>query len=111
MPNKGYPVSDHASPFTVVFPDWYDERAEFEHFQKGYLPDVEVRLEDGSRYRLYFYEPVRFWQDFEKVAARGKPYLAEPGLVVIPEITRECIRKAVAGLWQDDFFRHLRPVG
>lgn len=31
--------------FTIVFPEWYDARCEQETLLKGYLSDVEVRLE------------------------------------------------------------------
>ena len=41
-------MSTQVSPFTIVFPEWYDDRVEFETPSKGYLRDVEVRLKDGS---------------------------------------------------------------
>lgn len=94
--------------YTVVFPEWYDDRAEFEHAAKGYLPDVEVVLADGSRYCLYFYDPGRLGQDLEEYARAGKPFLAEPGLVVVPEVTREYVTKAIAGLWDNGFFQNLK---
>jgi hypothetical protein len=103
-------MSTQVAPFTVVFPDWYDDRAEFEFTAKGYLPDVEVRLDDGSRYRLFFYDPVRLSQDLDEEALNDKPYRAEPGLVVVPEISRDGIQKAVAGLWHDGFFKHLKRI-
>ncbi len=103
-------MTKETGPYTVVFPEWYDERAEFEHAAKGFLPEVEVRFTDGSRHSLYFYDPVRLGQDLEEIARTGKPYLAEPGLVVVPEVSREYVHKAVAGLWQEGFFTHLKPL-
>jgi hypothetical protein len=103
-------MNTQAISFTLIFPEWYDERAEFEHSAKGYLPDVEVSLADGSRHRLYFYDTVRLGQDLEEYARTGKPYLGEPGLVVVPEVTREYIHKAVAGLLQEGFFQGLKPL-
>src|SRR5438105_3157037 len=99
------------SLFAVVFPDHYDDRLEYETPSKGYLGDVEVRLEDGSRYRLYFIDPVRLRQTLEEDAEAGRPYYTEPGLVVLPEATTEAIRKAVTGLIRDGYFRHLKPIG
>jgi hypothetical protein len=45
-------MANTASGHRVIFPDWYDERAEFEAPRKGYLPGVVVQLEDGTRYPL-----------------------------------------------------------
>jgi len=94
--------------FTVCFPDWYDERAEYEHCSKGFLPDVKVRKLDGSLCRLYIVDPTRLGQDLEAYVEQGRPYLAEPGLVVVPEVTRAAITTAVEGLAKDGFFDHLR---
>jgi hypothetical protein len=97
-------MTKDTTPYVVVFPDWYDERAEYEHSAKGFLPDVEVRFADGYRHRLYFYDAIRLGQDLEAEVEQGRPYLSEPGLVIVPEVTRTSILKAVAGLWQRDFF-------
>ena len=96
--------------YRVVFPEWYDARLEHETPSRGYLADVVVRLEDGSRYRLYFSDPVRLQQALEDDTADGRPYYAEPGLVVLPEVTTEAIRRAVPGLLRDGYFRHLKPL-
>ena len=98
------------TPFTVVFPEWYDAGCEHETPAKGYLPDVEVRLADGSRYKLYFTDPVRLQQTLEDDSASGRPYYTEPGLVVLPEVTTEAIQQAVSALVRDGYFRHLKPI-
>jgi hypothetical protein len=103
-------MASQVSPFTVIFPTWYDARAEFEAPARGYLSDVEVQLEDASRYRLYFVDPVRLQQTLEDDVEAGRSYFAEPGLVVLPEVNTEAIRKAVACLFKDGFFRHLKPL-
>jgi hypothetical protein len=96
-------------PFNVIFPEWYDARLEHETPSKGYLADVVVRLENGSGYRLYFIDLVRLGQNLEDDTRVGRSYYAEPGLVVLREVTTEAIRDAVAGLYRDGFFRHLKP--
>jgi hypothetical protein len=95
-------------PYTIVFPEWYDERAEFETPDKGFLNGVVVRTAEGVAYRLYFSDPARLQQTMEDDAKRGRIYYTEPGLVVLPEVTTEAIRAAVAGLWRDRFFEHLK---
>jgi hypothetical protein len=96
--------------FTILFPDWYDARAEFEATAKGFLRDVVVRLEEGTCYRLYFTDPVRLQQTLEDDVKAGRAYYTEPGLVVLPEVTTAAVRKAVSGLWREGYFQHLRPL-
>jgi hypothetical protein len=103
-------MATEAGSYTVVFPDGYDERAELETPAKGWLSGVEVHLEDGRRYALTFYDPVRLGQTLEDDARAGRPYFAEPGLVVLPEVSTASIQAAVPGLLQDGYFTHLKPV-
>jgi hypothetical protein len=103
-------MSTDLEPFTIRFPEYYDERLEFETPSKGYLPDVVVSLEGGLSYKLFFIDPIRLRQDLEADAETGREYYAEPGMVVLPEVTTEAIRKAVAGLWRDGFFQHVKPL-
>jgi hypothetical protein len=103
-------MSTQTNPFTVVFPEWYDARLEFETPSKGYLGDVEVHMEDGGRYKLYFVDPVRLQQTLEDDVRAGRNYYTEPGIVVLPEVNTQAIRDAVCGLVQDGFFQHLKPL-
>src|SRR5262245_40154856 len=99
--------SDH---FSISYPEGYDDRLEFETPSKGYLRDVVVSLEDGSSYKLFFIDPVRLEQDLQADVANGREYYAEPGMVVLTEVTTESIHKAVSGLWREGFFRWLKPL-
>jgi hypothetical protein len=103
-------MATDVTQFTIVFPAWYDERAEAETLAKGYLPDVEVHLAGGKRYRLYFIDPIRLQQTLEDDTREGRPYFGEPGLVVVPNVTTEAVRTAVAGLFRDGYFRQLRAI-
>lgn len=94
----------------VRFPDWYDELAEVEAEHKGWLQGVEVELDDGTRYPVTFYDPVRLAQDLTEEAKWERPYLAEPGLVVVPAVTRNAISQAAEHLTASGFFFHLRPI-
>ncbi len=91
----------------VIFPDWHDTRAELEATARGYLSHVVVQLQDGSRYQLLFYDPVRLEQDLT-TEARG--FLAEPNMVVVSDVTSEKIKDAVRGLWQQRYFEFLKPL-
>lgn len=102
-------MSAETMNYQVAFPDWYDDRAEWEHHAKGFLPGVTV-LVQGARYSLYFIDPIRLGQDLQDDQANGKPYYTEPGLVVVPEVTPASVHQAVAGLFREGFFRHLRPL-
>ena len=95
---------------TISFPEGYDARREYETPMRGYLSDVVVQMEDGARYRLYFIDPVRLQQTLEDEIASGRPYFTEPGLVVLPEVSTEEIKKAVWGLIKDGFFTQLKPL-
>jgi hypothetical protein len=97
-------------PYRVLFPPWFDEQAGLEMPLKGYLQDVEVAFDEGISYRLYFMDPVRLSQDAESEFETGRKVFAEPGLVVIPEVTRDNILAAVEQLLADRFFDHLRTI-
>ena len=95
---------------TIEWPDWWDDRAEYEMTQKGHLSGLIVRLDDGSRYEVNFIDPVRLGQDLAREARGGTPYFAEPGLVVIPDVTLPAVCAVVERLAADGFFRHLQPL-
>jgi hypothetical protein len=91
----------------VLWPADLDERARFELPFKGWL-SVCVEMEDGHRYPLYFIDPARLQQELEQSVSFGKPYFAEPGLVILPEVTVEAIEEAVQTLQKQGFFASLR---
>jgi hypothetical protein len=95
----------------VIFPEWFDERAEYEVAMKGWLDQVRVQVPDGSRYAVFFLDPTRLQQDLAEHEKLGQPYLAEPGLIILAEITPTAIRTAVEGLWRQGYFAHLQPLG
>ncbi len=88
----------------VLFPEWYDERAEWESEMKGWLQGVRVKLANGAVFPLFFFDPVRLAQDLEMATKLGEPYIAEHGLIVIPEVTRSAILTAVGKLVEAKFF-------
>jgi hypothetical protein len=103
-------MSAERDPVTVIFPPSYDERAEYETPLKGFLCDVVVRLEDGFRYKLFFTDPARLQQTVEDDFTAGREYYAEPGLMLLPEVTTEAVRRAVTALWRDGCFQQMKPM-
>jgi hypothetical protein len=96
--------------YTIRFPNDLDERDEYEMPLRGYCSDVIVELANGNRYPLYFYDPVRLTQTLASDAQEGHPYYAEPGLVVVTEVTPDNIRRAIAGLFKSGFFDTQKPL-
>ena len=67
-------------------------------------------MSDGSRYGVTFYDPVRLAQDLEEVAKWDRPFVAEPGLIVVPSVTRAAITQAAEHLASSGYFDYLRPA-
>jgi hypothetical protein len=103
-------MATNAIGFTIHFPDWFDERAEWEVESKGWLQGVTVELADGARYPVFFYDPVRLSQDLDTETSTGHPHLAEPGMIVLPHVTRAAITEALGQLVGTGFFDHMRPL-
>jgi hypothetical protein len=92
----------------IVFPEGFDERSVFEMPYKGWV-SIDVILQDGSRYSLFLIDPVRLQQDLDECIAEGAPCFAEPGLIVLPELTTKAVEDTVQFLWRQGFFNHLKP--
>lgn len=96
--------------FTIQFPAWYDELAETEMYNQGRLTGVVVQLADGRRYPLAFMDSVRVKDEAHERFEQGQACLTEPGLVIVPEVTREAMVRAVAHLLEIGYFDHLKPM-
>lgn len=95
---------------TIHWPEGFDARSEFETPMRGYLSDVTVQAEDGTSYSLFFIDPSRLRQELEYEVKSGSPFFAEPGMIVLPQVTTDAICAAVAKLWQQGYFGNLKPV-
>ncbi len=91
----------------VIFPAGFDERAAFETPLKGWLK-AQVELEDGGRYAVHFSDPIRLQQDVDEAVQHERPCFAEPGLIIVPEVTVQAIQDAVQFLWKQGFFASLK---
>jgi hypothetical protein len=102
-------MSDKSYHPKIIFPDSFDERSRFEMPLRGCLSHVLVELENGSRYSVDFIDPVRLAQEMNDNVRLNIPCYAEPGLIVLPEVTLERIKEAVRYLHRHGFFEHLKP--
>lgn len=96
--------------FTLQFPAWYDELAETEMYNQGKLTGVAVQLADGRRYPVAFMDAVCVKDEAHECFERGQACLTEPGLVIVPEVTREAMIRAVADLLDIGYFDHLKDM-
>ncbi len=88
----------------LVFKYPFDEAAAYDAEARGYLAYASVELSDGRRYPVVFYDPVRLQQDLEVEADEGRAFIAEPGMIVVPEVTLARMQDAVERLFQAGFF-------
>ena len=76
----------------------------------GYRGDVVLEHADSTTYPIYFYEAHAV---AEELASRAKwklgHFVAEPGMVILPEITEAVMKATVLELIEIGFFNHLRP--
>lgn len=88
----------------LVFEHGMDERDELEAQMRGYRSHVWIEMSDGSRHRITFFDPVRLTQELKQETRLGRPFVCEPGLIVIPEVTMEYMEKAARTLADEGFF-------
>jgi hypothetical protein len=95
---------EHSQPILSFGATW-SERDDLEAASKGYRGDCKVELPDKRVFSVYFYDPIRLQQDlaYEKM-------IAEVGLIVIDELTRERMEDAVVKLWQNGYFENFKPL-
>jgi len=94
----------------LEFEGGFDEREAFEARARGHRSHVCVVLSGGERYAVAFYDPVRLQQDLEEETAAGHACIADPGMIVLPEITLEHMQRAVEQLVDQGYFDSLRPI-
>ena len=92
----------------LVFAHDVDDRDMAPH---GYRGDAVVELGDCEAFPVYFYEPDAIREELEgRINSGFGQFVAEPGLVVIPEITLAGMKSSVLELIEVGYFTHLRPV-
>jgi hypothetical protein len=92
----------------LVFKYPFDEAAAYDAEARGYLAYAAVELSDGTRYPVVFCDPVRLQQDLEVEAGEGRAFIAEPGMIMVPEVTLARMKGAIERLFQSGFFDSLK---
>ncbi|WP_155628696.1 hypothetical protein [Burkholderia stagnalis] len=83
----------------IKYPSWYDELAEFEHEEKGFLDGVLVTSE-GVDVKLNFYDMARFAQDAaDSIRDNGFFYMS--GVVIVESVSRRHIEAAAQRIVKD----------
>ena len=103
-------MSDQVRSVKIIFPDDFDDRAREEMKLRGCLTKVLVELENGKRYPVEFIDPVRLVQEVEDYFEQNIPCYAEPGLIILHEVTVEHTQEAVRYLHQHGLFEGLIPT-
>lgn len=93
----------------LLLPADFDARAEYEAEQRGLLDYVKIRFTDGSTYSVCFFTPSRIAVELDAVRQAGEACVADPGLIIVPAITRSELEKAVNFLASVGYFGRLRP--
>lgn len=83
---------------------------ELEARNRGYLSHVLADFGDGRLFPLFFYDPVRLQQDLEERSAHDRAFLADPGMIVVQEISLETMERVILQLCAEGFFEHLMPI-
>jgi hypothetical protein len=94
----------------LIFEGGFDEREAMEARDRGYRSHVWVKLANDERYPVVFYDAFRLQQDLGDETKSGNAFIAEPGLIVLPEVTLEYMERAVCRLAEGGFFESLRPA-
>jgi|SRR5581483_2977028 len=103
-------MSHSQVPPRLRFHVGFSEQDLYEAQQRGYLSHVLVELGDRRLYPVLFYDIVRLQQDLEESTKHGRPFIADPGMVVLPDISLDAMNQSVQKLYADGFFDHIVAV-
>jgi hypothetical protein len=99
-----------ATAVKLRFAREFSEQDAFEARSRGYLSHVLVELEGGKLYPVFFYDPTRLQQDLAEGVRCGHPFVADPGMIVVPEVSPQAMQDAADRLVEDGFFEHLTAI-
>ena len=94
----------------LVFEGGFTERDAFEVPLRGYRGHVWAQLTDGSRRPLNYYDVTRLSQELEDNRRQGRPFFAEPNLIILPEVTLENMETAAKVLAKEGYFDEVRST-
>jgi len=92
------------------------DKIEWEVSAKGWYGGVTVELEDANVYEVSFIVPVRLSQELESLndlknkGLVSYTFVADVGMIVVPEITETSIRESVQRLYEMGWFERFTPL-
>ena len=75
--------------------------------QRGYLDGCRVSY-NGRLFPIFFVDQTRLGQEFDRNKRDGHPFFAEPGLVVVEEVTLDNLLKTVEALAGEGYFDEMQ---
>lgn len=99
-------MAEETTP-TLRFTCDYDERTAWEVEQKGWFEGAVAVMPNGLEIALSFWDLVRLSQEITDGTRLGRTCFAEPGLVIVPSVTREHMEKAIKELAEAKYFDYL----
>ena len=97
-------IASTSSTGRLVFALGFSEQTIFEAQSRGYLSHVMVELDGHRFFAVFFYDPIRLQQDLQESAKHDRPFVADPGMIVLPELTLDAMQSAVQSLSQEGYF-------
>ncbi len=92
----------------LYFEHGFNEQDAYEAQMRGYRSHVWVVFEDDSSHPVTFFDMNRLAQELTAEASEGRAFIAEPGLIVVLEVTMENMEGAARRLAQEGFFERRR---
>ena len=102
-------MDDRNTPRLTFTEDFDHELADLVEM-KGWCGLGVVELPDGKRVEVTFVEPARLASDLESTLKSGNCCIADPGMIVIPRITRDHMEAAVQELYKSGYFERLTSI-
>lgn len=93
----------------LTFAHPFDEREAYEAEARGFLAYAAVQMPSGAVIPIVFWDAVRLQQDLEEEVASGRPFIAEPGMIVLESVTLSNMEQAVRKLFEQGFFDCFQP--
>ncbi len=88
----------------------YGQRQLDDAIDRGFLSHVAVEIGGADLYPVWFYSIDELAGQLLDDPRYPYKFVADIGMIVLPEITLERMENAVQRLYEAGYFRHLRPL-
>lgn len=85
------------------------EYSESTSIDGGTRSDVIVQI-NGELFRPIFYDIISLTQEYNESVATGQPYNIDNNIIIVPEVSRQEIIKAVLYLFDKGYFNKAKPI-